>query len=100
MTTSATSKNGIVIRLTDECWAHITDEHGELEGLESEVLAAVTNPVRILEGNEGELLAVRELALGKYVVVVYRELDDDGFVITAFVTRRIRWMERRKQLWP
>jgi hypothetical protein len=100
MTATATSTNGKTIRLTEERWAHISDEHGELEGLESEVLAAVAHPVRVLEGVEGELLAVRELNLGKYVVVVYRELDDDGFVITAFVTRRIRWMERRKQLWP
>ena len=64
------SKNGITIRLTDERWSHITDEHGELAGLEPEVLAAIANPVRILEGGEGELLAVRELNLGKYVVVV------------------------------
>jgi len=100
MTATATSKNGTVIRLTDERWAHITDEHGELHGLESEVLAALADPVRVLKGAEGELLAVRGLDLGKYVVVVYRELEDDGFVITAFLTRRIRWMERREQLWP
>jgi len=100
MTDTAISKNGITIRLTDERWAHITEEHGELQGLESEVLAAIANPVRILKGGEGELLAVHELDLGKYVVVVYRELEDDGFVITAFVTRRIRSLERREQLWP
>ena len=68
MTATATSRNGITIRLTDERWAHIADEHGELEGLESEVLAAIANPVRILRGGEGEFLVVRELGLGKYVV--------------------------------
>ena len=98
--TRATSKNGIGIRLTDERWAHITEEHGELIGLKSEVLTAIADPVRILKGGEAELLAIRELSLGKYIVVVYRELENDGFVITSFVTRRIRWMERRKQLWP
>lgn len=86
--------------MTDERWSHITEEHGELAGLESEVLAAIANPVRILEGGEGELLAVRELTLGKYVVVVYREFQDDGFVITAFLARRTRWIEKRKQVWP
>ena len=34
------------------------------------------------------------------MVVVYRELKDDGFIITAFVTRRVRSLAKRKQLWP
>ena len=66
--TRATSKNGIGIRLTDERWAHIAEEHGELRGLESEVLDAIANPVRVFKGNEGESLAVGELDLGKYLV--------------------------------
>ena len=96
----ANSKNGIPIRLTDERWAHITEEHCELAGLRLEVLETISNPVRVVEGAEGELLALRELDLGKYIVVVYRELEGDGFVITAFLTRRLRSLERRKQLWP
>lgn len=97
---TATSKNGLPIRLTDERWAHITDEHGELAGLRGEVLKAVGDPLRIVEGGGRALLAVREVELGKYLVVVYREIAGDGFVITAFLTRRIRSVERRKQLWP
>lgn len=100
MSSTVTSKSGIPIRLTDERWTHITDEHGELAGLRSEVLKAVEDPLRVVEGGAGELLAVRELDLGKYVVVVYREQKDDGFVITAFLTRRVRALERRKQVWP
>ncbi len=96
----ANSKNGIPIRLTDERWAHITEEHCELAGLRLEVLETISNPVRVVEGGEGELLALRELDLGKYIVVVYRELEGDGFVITAFLTRRLRSLERRKQLCP
>ena len=94
------SKNGIPIRLTDERWTHITEEHSELEGLRLEVLKTISNPVRVVQGGEGELLAFRELDLGKYIVVVYRELEGDGFVITAFLTRRLRSLERRRQLWP
>jgi translation elongation factor EF-G len=34
-------------------------------------------------------------------IVVYRELDkDDGFIITAFFTRRLNQIERRPKLWP
>jgi hypothetical protein len=56
--------------------------------------------VRIVAGGARELLAIRNLELGKFLVVVYRELVGDGFVITGFLTRRLRSLERRKQLWP
>ena len=100
MTDIATSLNGIPIRLTDERWTHITEEHGELTGFRLEVIGTINAPIRVFAGEAGELLAVRELELGKYIVVVYREVDGDGFIITAFLTRRIRSLERRKQLWP
>jgi hypothetical protein len=100
MQESAVSKNGVRVRLTDERWSHITEEHGELAGMRVEVLETVHRPERILAGNEGELLAVREQEKGKYLVVVYKELGGDGFVITAFLTRRIRSLEKRTQLWP
>ena len=42
----------------------------------------------------------REIDNGKYIVVVYRELSKgDGFVITAFLTRRRRQFERRRKIW-
>ena len=94
------SKNGVPTRLTDERWAHIIEEHGELVGLRQEVLQTVADPGRIVAGQAGELLAIRELESGKWLVVAYRELGDDGFVITAFLTRRLRSFEKRKQLWP
>jgi hypothetical protein len=100
VTDTAPSRNGIRIRLTDERWAHISGEHGELTSLRSEIMETVAKPMRILAGDWGELLAVGELEVGKYIVVVYRELERDGFIITAFLTRRFRSLERRKQLWP
>jgi hypothetical protein len=56
--------------------------------------------MRIYAGGAGELLAAREFEAGKWLVVVYKEIGDDGFVITAFLTRRVASLERRKQLWP
>ena len=94
------SRNGVVIRLTDERWTHITEEHCELAGLRSEVIDAVSHPDRVLLGGDGELIAVRELEPGKHLVAVYREHADDGFIITAFVTRRVRSLQKRRQLWP
>jgi len=100
MSATAISRNRTTIRLTDERWTHIAEEHGELAGLHTDVLDTISRPERVLAGGEGELLAVREIEPGKYMVVVYRELGDDGFIITAFLTRRIRSLAKRKQLWP
>ena len=94
------SKGGIAIRLTDERWSHITEEHCELAGLRSDVVETVSHPDRVLLGGDGEQLAVRQLEPGRHLVVVYREQDDDGFIITAFLTRRVRSLEKRRQLWP
>jgi hypothetical protein len=94
------SKNGVPIRLTDERWAHIIEEHGELADLRQEVLQTVAEAERIVEGKAEELLALRKLDTGKSLVVVYRELVDDGFVITAFSTSKLRSFEKRKQIWP
>jgi hypothetical protein len=91
---------GAHIRLTDERWSHITEEHSELAGMRPDVLEVLERPVRIVEGSAGQLLATREVERGKWLVVVYREFDDDGFIITAFLTRRVRSLFARRQVWP
>jgi hypothetical protein len=54
----------------------------------------------IYQGKAGECVAARVVEKGKYIVVVYRELSRaDGFVITAFLTRRRRQLERRRKIW-
>jgi len=90
----------VPIRLTDERWTHIVEEHCELAGMRLEVLDTVANPSRIMAGETGQLLAVRETVIGKNLVVVYRELEDDGFVITAFITSKTNSLNRRNQIWP
>lgn len=97
----AHSKNGVPVRLTEERWFHITEEHSEMAGLFFEVLEAIEDPEAIYKGRCEELLATRETEPGKCLTVVYRELSEtDGFVITAFLTTRIRQIERRPRLWP
>jgi hypothetical protein len=64
------------------------------------VLETVEQPERILAGKAGEFLAVREVETGKCLVVVYSEVENDGFIITAFLTRNIRFLNARNQVWP
>ena len=94
------SKNGVPIRLTEERWFHITEEHSEMAGYYFEVLETVEEPEAIYEGKDGECIAVRQIEKRKYIVVIYRELsDEDGFVITAFLPTRKRQFERRRKIW-
>ena len=99
MTESVASVTDIAIRLTDERWAHITEEHSELAGMRFDVLETVAQPNRIYQGNDGENLAIREIETGKFLVAVYRETELDGFIITAFLTRRVKSLEKRNLLW-
>jgi hypothetical protein len=65
-----------------------------------DVLETVQEPLAVFEGNGGELLAAREIESGKYIVAVYREVSqEDGFIITAFLTKRWKSLERRKKAW-
>ena len=94
------SKNNVPIRLTDERWTHIVEEHCELAGMRLEILETVENPSRILEGGTGEFLAVQEIRTDKYLIVVYREIENDGFIITAFRTSKTESLNRRNPIWP
>ena len=97
---TAKSINGITIRLPDERWIHITEEHSEMAGYLYDVLETIEKPLAIFEGNSGELLAAHEIEAGKYIIVAYREVNqEDGFIITTFLTRRWKQIERRKKIW-
>ena len=86
---TAISKNGVLVRLTEERWYHIVENHDELAGLSDEVLLTVEDPGFIVKGWTDELLAVRKLDK-RYLVVVYKELENDGFIITSFITKKGR----------
>jgi hypothetical protein len=95
------SVSGALIRLTANRWAHTTEEHCELAGHSYEVLETIGSPEAVYQGSAGELLAARQLVPGKFLVVVYREQTaQHGFVITAFLTRRIRQLEKGRKVRP
>ena len=100
MPDSVFSPFGVLVRLTDERWQHIVDNHQELRDLRDHVLGVVEQPEKVVAGRAGELLAIQERGPGMWLVVVYRELDGDGFIITAFLTSRAQALEKRQQLWP
>jgi hypothetical protein len=62
------------------------------------VLDAVERPTWVLQGYAGALVAVLSLAKQEYLHVIYREVSRaDGFIITAFVARKVN---RKAIVWP
>lgn len=102
-----TSKFGKDIRLTETIWFEkILKEHpefGQRAEYLDEVRRAIGEPDYIIQGWEGALLALRWCEIApktpKHLCVVYRELDGDGFVITAFFISRFGKLLRRGVLW-
>jgi hypothetical protein len=95
-----TSTNGVPIRLTEERWNHIESGHRELRHRRPDVLETVEDPQRVVQGDLDDLLAVRRLESGRWIVVAYRELSaTDGFIVTAYTTRREPG-RGRETLWP
>lgn len=92
------SVRGVPIRLTEERWDHITSNKPYMEAYYERVLEAIQRPTAILHGYAGAQVAVLPLGKQRYLHVVYREISqDDGFIITAFVSRKYN---RRIAIWP
>lgn len=96
------SKNGVPIRLTEERWSHIVERHLVLAGTRALVVETLEDPEVIQRGDTDELLAARlypNTPLGeKWMVVAYRETSpEDGFIITAYLARRLS--RTKEELW-
>ena len=76
--------------------------HPEISDLKERVLETVEAPDILQEGDVGALLAIRFYPqtplTSKYLVVAYREVaEEDGFILTAYLTNRPS--ARRRVLW-
>jgi len=79
------SINGVPIRLTDERWEHILDEHPFMSGFYENILSTIENPTFILRGHRGSKIAVNDYGRKRWLHVIYRESNlNDGFIISAY----------------
>jgi hypothetical protein len=53
----------------------------------------------VLQGCDGELLATVHENQSKLLVVVYKENEVDGFIITAYFATKVDKLLKRKILW-
>jgi len=93
------SINNVPIRLTDERWIHIVENHDDLAGYYDEILNAIECPDYVIKGYQDALIALKQKEAGKFLAVVYKEINEnDGFIITAYFTSKIK-IEREVILW-
>lgn len=100
----ATTKSisGKSISLTLKQWFHIIESHDYMSGNTDKILETVNSPDYIVKGFKEELIALKyylKTKLGeKHCVVIYKE-NEDGFIITAFLTSKPEKLLKRGVIW-
>mgnify|MGYP001620058210 FL=1 len=85
------SKFGQRIRVTKRYWDYITGKHESIIGLEEEVKETLRNPVYVRLSKEDKKVYLYYAPYDKYFLcVVCRHLDGEGFIITAYLTDKIK----------
>ena len=86
---------GMPVRLTDERLAHIL-EHPEMKGLQEAIVETLTEPECVVQSLSDELARLYyRFYMGtrvgdKFLCVVVKLTDDDAFVLTAYLTDRVK----------
>ncbi len=80
------------VRTTEAYWQKIITKHPDIANIEDLVLQTLQSPdeVRQSSRDEGILLFYRYRKQQRWVVVVARRLNGDGFLVTAYQTDAIK----------
>ena len=70
-----------------------------LIGQQRQVLATVKNPDYIFKGKAGKILAASKYSQREYLVIIYKEIEHDGFIITAYETTDTVWLFKKELIW-
>ncbi|MDA0672471.1 MAG: hypothetical protein O3C67_02025 [Cyanobacteria bacterium] len=97
------SYSQVPIRITYTQWAHVLENHDYMAGCLEFVLETLGEPDYIATGLKDELIALKAYPKTpiskKSVVVVFKELLDEGFLITAFMTSKPEKILKRGIKW-
>jgi hypothetical protein len=97
-----TDHEGRRIRLTDERLAHIL-EHPEMADMEPRIAETLSNPEQVVESlSDAQARLYYRFYVGtrvgdKHLCVVTKVLETDAFIVTAYLTDKVK---KGKQLWP
>ena len=93
------SKNDVPIRLTEERWVHIVENHDDLAGYYYDILGIIEAPDYIIKGYKDALIALKKKKKDKFLAVIYKEINkNDGFVITAYFTIKLN-LKKETIIW-
>ena len=86
------SRLGKRIRVTENHWNFIARyKHLEIEGKEREVQEAIIDPDAVRISQEDEEVYLYYKKFGKlFVCVVCRHLNGEGFIITCYLTNKVK----------
>ncbi len=93
---------GRAIRLTEERWVRIS-EHPEMAGMRGALEETLRAPEAVHESISDPATRLyyrfyhRTMVGGKYLCVVVKLADEDAFVVTAYLTDRLK---KGRVLWP
>jgi hypothetical protein len=91
---------GFRVRLTRAYWQLIVSiKHPVMTGREADVQAALASPdeVRVSRVDSSVYLFYRTERVGRWICVVSKRLNENGFLITTYVTDAIKEGVR---IWP
>ena len=85
------SKLGKRIRVTKRYWEYVVAKHESVESLEEEVKETLTNPESVKVSKEDPNVYLYYSRYGKYYLcVVCKDLNSDGFIVTAYLADKIK----------
>ena len=85
------SIQGRLIRTTRRHWEHIVSKHESIEGLEEYIIETLQRPEYIRKSKEDENVFLYYASYKSYYIcVVTRHLNGDGFIVTAYLTDKVK----------
>ena len=89
------SKLGKKIKLTDVQWSHIKSRHKELVGQTNKIIETLNNPDIVFYSNKDDVYHYCKLfqktpVSKKYLLVIVKHINGEGFIITAFFVSKLR----------
>lgn len=93
---------GVAVRLTDERRQHIL-QHPEMAGMDAAIAETLLHPQRVVQSasdpqaRQYYRFYFATLVGNKYLCVVVKITDVDAFVLTAYLTNKIK---RGDRIWP
>ena len=80
------------IRISNEHWKHISEiKHPEVSGLEDKIKQTLISPIEIKRSNsDKKIYLYYSKHKSNFLCVVTRHLNRHGFIITAYITSKIK----------